>query len=90
MLAAGVAFYAMLALVPALGAAVSMYGLVVSRAQVDRQITSLATTLPPEARQLVRAQLQTVTSSSSGGLGSRWRWACRWRCGVRRAACVGS
>jgi membrane protein len=69
LLAAGVAFYAMLALVPALGAAVSIYGLVATRAQVDHQIASLATTLPPEARQLVRAQLQTVTSSSSGGLG---------------------
>lgn len=68
LLAGGVAFYAMLALVPALGAAVSLYGLVVSRAQVDRQIASLTTTLPPEARQLIAAQLKLITASSAGGL----------------------
>ncbi len=68
LLAGGVAFYAMLALVPALGAAVSLYGLVVSRSQVDRQIGSLTTTLPPEARQLVTAQLKSITASSAGGL----------------------
>jgi membrane protein len=68
LLAGGVAFYAMLALVPAMAAAVSLYGLVVSRAQVDRQISSLTTTLPPEARQLVTNQLQSITAGSAGGL----------------------
>ncbi len=68
LLAGGVAFYAMLALVPALGAAVSLYGLVVSRTQVDRQIASLATALPPEARQLVTAELQSIVSTSASGL----------------------
>ena len=68
LLAGGVAFYAMLALVPALAAAVSVYGMVVSRAQVDRQIASLTATLPPEARQLITSQLKTITASSSGGL----------------------
>lgn len=68
LLAGGVAFYAMLALVPALAAAVSLYGLVVSRAQVDRQIGSLTTTLPPEARQLVVAQLKSIAASSASGL----------------------
>ncbi len=58
----------MLALVPAMAAAVSLYGLVVSRAEVDRQISSLTTTLPPEARQLVVAQLKSITASSAGGL----------------------
>jgi len=69
LLAGGVAFYAMLAIVPALGAAVSLYGLVATREQVDRQIGSLTTTLPPEARLLITGQLKTITSASAGGLG---------------------
>jgi len=68
LLAGGVAFYAMLALVPALGAAVSLYGLVATRAQVDTQMASLTATLPAEARQLITAQLRTITASSPGGL----------------------
>jgi membrane protein len=68
LLAGGVAFYTMLALVPALGAAVSLYGLVVTPAQVDTQIASLATALPAEARRLITEQLRTITSTSTGGL----------------------
>jgi membrane protein len=68
LLAGGVAFYAMLALVPALGAAVSLYGLVATRAQVDTQIASLTATLPAEARQLVTSQLRSITATSPGGL----------------------
>lgn len=68
LLAGGVAFFAMLALVPALVAAVSLYGLVVTRAQVDRQIASLTTALPPAAQQLVISQLRTITASSPRGL----------------------
>lgn len=69
LLAGGVAFYAMLAIVPALGAAVSLYGLVASRGEVDRQIGSLAATLPPEARLLITEQLKMITSGSTRGLG---------------------
>jgi membrane protein len=68
LLAGGVAFYGMLALVPALVASVSLYGLVVTRAQVDSQIASLTTALPPAARQLVASQLKTITATSPGGL----------------------
>jgi membrane protein len=58
----------MLALVPALAAAVSLYGLVVDHAEVDRQISSLTATLPPEARTLVTTQLKSITTGSAGGL----------------------
>jgi membrane protein len=68
LLAGGVAFYAMLALVPAMAAAVSLYGLVVSQAQVDRQIASLTAALPPAAGDLITTQLKSITASSSGGL----------------------
>jgi membrane protein len=68
LLSGGVAFYAMLALVPALAAAVSLYGLVASASEVDQQIASLTTTLPPAARELVATQLRTITASSPQGL----------------------
>lgn len=68
LLAGGVAFYGMLALVPALVAAVSLYGLVVTPSEVDSQIASLTTALPPSARQLVTSQLRLISTSSPHGL----------------------
>jgi membrane protein len=68
LLTGGVAFYGMLALVPALVAAVSLYGLVVTPSEVDSQIASLATALPASARQLVTSQLRLISTSSSHGL----------------------
>jgi membrane protein len=68
LLAGGVAFYGMLALVPALVAAVSLYGLVVTRAQVDSQIASLTTALPSSAQQLVASQLRLISAASPRGL----------------------
>jgi membrane protein len=68
LLAGGVAFYAMLALVPAMVAAVSLYGLVVTRAQVDSQIASLTTALPTSAQQLVASQLRLISAASPRGL----------------------
>jgi membrane protein len=70
LLAAGVAFFAMLALVPAMVAVVSVYGLVVTPEQAARQMASLTRALPPEAQQLVSNQLQTVARSSTGHLGT--------------------
>jgi len=34
---------------------------------VDRQIASVATSLPPEARQFVTAELQSIISTSASG-----------------------
>lgn len=90
LLAGGVAFYAVLALVPALAAGVSLYGLVVGRSQVDREIASLATALPPEARLLVTAELQSIISTSASGLRlslSPPDWP--QPCGAPPAACRG-
>jgi membrane protein len=69
LLSGGVAFYGMLALVPALVAAVSLYGLVVTQSEVDRQIASLTTALPSAAQQLVASQLKLVSAGSPRGLG---------------------
>ena len=69
--AAGVAFYAFLALVPLLGACVLIYGLAADPAQVERHILELAQTLPRSAAELIGEQLHNVVEDSSGkkGLG---------------------
>ncbi len=71
LVAAGVAFYAFLALVPLMGATVLTYGLVASPDTVLKNITSLTSVLPPEAASLIGEQLMNVVETSSGkkGLG---------------------
>lgn len=67
-LAGGVAFFALLALFPALIAALTLYGLVADPALVTQQIESLAGTLPAASRDLISAQLTALTASSDGAL----------------------
>lgn len=67
-LAGGVAFFAFLAVFPALIAALTLYGLVADPAQVSRQIDSLSGALPEEARQIITGQLTAITASSDGAL----------------------
>jgi membrane protein len=67
--AAGVAFYAFLALVPALIAVVAIYGLVASPADVKDQITSFASAAPRDARRLLSNQLSSITRDAGGGTG---------------------
>jgi membrane protein len=69
MLAGGVAFFAFLAVFPALIAAVTIYGLVADPAQVAAQVESLAGTLPQAAQPLIADQMNAVVASSSGALG---------------------
>ncbi|MDQ3075159.1 MAG: YihY/virulence factor BrkB family protein [Pseudomonadota bacterium] len=71
LVAAGVAFYAFLALVPLMGATVLTYGLVASPETVLKNITSLTNVLPTEAASLIGEQLMNVveTSSDKKGLG---------------------
>ena len=71
LIAAGVAFYTFLALVPLLGATVLTYGLVATPETVLRNVQSLATVMPAEAAKLVGEQLTGVIETSGGkkGLG---------------------
>ncbi len=69
LLAAGVAFYAFLALFPALIAAITVYGLVADPAEVEQQIATLSETLPQEAATLLSDQMRTIASHSSSALG---------------------
>jgi membrane protein len=69
LLAAGVAFYVLLALFPAIIAGVSIYGLVADPQTVRDQINQLAQTLSPETAKLIGTQIQQVTSGAGGALG---------------------
>lgn len=69
MLAAGLAYFAFLALFPALIAAVLIYGLVADPADVQEQIDSLSGALPPEAKSLISDQMSSIAASSGGALG---------------------
>jgi membrane protein len=69
LLAAGVAFYFLLALFPAIIAGVSIYGLVADPQTVRDQINRLAETLSPETAKLIGQQIQQVTSGAGGALG---------------------
>jgi membrane protein len=69
LLSAGVAFYALLALFPAIIAGVSIYGLVADPTTVRDQIANLTKLLSPETAKLVGEQLVQVTSGAGGALG---------------------
>ena len=67
--AAGVAFYFFLALVPLLGATVLTYGLFASPETVVRQAQGLTSFLPGEAAKLIGEQLMNVVQTSGGKKG---------------------
>jgi membrane protein len=67
--AAGVAFYAFLALVPALIAVVAVYGLVANPGDVRQQITSFTDALPRDAQRLLSSQLSSITRTAGTGTG---------------------
>lgn len=69
--AAGVAFYGFVAVVPALAALVAIYGLVADPAQVTDQVTALASIVPGEALPLLRDQMIRITSDNqAAGIGA--------------------
>ena len=69
MLAAAVAFFAFLAMPPALIAGLTLYGLVADPEQAARQMQALAGALPEQAQPLIADQLGAVASGSDGALG---------------------
>jgi membrane protein len=68
LLSAGVAFYALLALVPALVALVSVYGLVADPNDIRRNVDDALSAAPREVQALVSSQLSAIVDSSSSGL----------------------
>lgn len=67
-IAAGVAFYGMLALFPAIAAAISIWGVFADPITVQQQIDWLLRMLPPDAGQIVRDQVTSVASGESSAL----------------------
>ncbi|MBV9077676.1 MAG: YihY/virulence factor BrkB family protein [Methylobacteriaceae bacterium] len=67
--AAGVTFYGLLALFPAVGALVSLYGLVADPGTIAGQLQSLSTFLPGGALEIINGQIQRITSGGHTALG---------------------
>lgn len=69
LLAAGVAFYAFLALFPAIIAGVLIYGLVADPATISDQVGQLVKPLPHGAQVQIVNQLKSISASQSGKAG---------------------
>ncbi|WP_199430537.1 YihY/virulence factor BrkB family protein [Qaidamihabitans albus] len=66
--AGGIAFFALLALVPGLIALLSIYALITDPQNVRDQLEPLLAAVPRPAGELMRDQLESVTALGSGGL----------------------
>jgi membrane protein len=69
LVSAGVAFYALLGLFPALAALISVFGLVADPHQVQAQFANLKGILPNDAYSLMSQQLTGLAGGSGGQLG---------------------
>ena len=70
LVSAGVAFYALLGLFPALAALISVFGLVADPHQVQAQFANLQGILPSDAYSLISQQLTGLAGGSGGQLGT--------------------
>ena len=68
LVAAGVAFYAFLAFVPALIAFISIYGLVADPDDVARQVEDVASALPQEVQDFLVFQLTSIIKANNAGV----------------------
>jgi membrane protein len=68
LLAAGVAFKGLLALFPAMVAAISIWGLLASPEQISQQLSGLLGALPDDASALIEEQMTTVAEGATGTL----------------------
>jgi membrane protein len=68
LVAAGVSFYIMLSLFPALGALVSLYGFIADPSTMLKHITFVADILPPGAFDIILAQLNVLVQAKPSSL----------------------
>ena len=66
--AAGVAFFAVLAVLPALFIAVSLYGLFTDVSEAERQIEAVLEVFPGSAAQIIDTQMRTLADASHANL----------------------
>jgi len=69
LISAGVAFYGLFALFPALAAVIALWGLVADPVVVDEQIALMDEIMPHDAYDLIDAQVDALTSTASHTLG---------------------
>ncbi|WP_108485201.1 YihY/virulence factor BrkB family protein [Oceaniglobus ichthyenteri] len=69
LIAAGVAFYAMLAIFPAVAAVIALWGIVSDPAIVEAQLSLLVEFMPPEAFVILDDQVNRLVSGNSSALG---------------------
>jgi len=69
LIAAGVAFYSLLALFPMLAALVSLYGLIASPAEIERHFDLMAGILPSAGIDIMRQQLVALANQEAPKLG---------------------
>lgn len=69
LVAAGVAFYALLAIFPTLAASISLYGIIADTADIRQQIDNLAVLMPADARPILLDQVDILVESSEKTLG---------------------
>ncbi|ANY84994.1 hypothetical protein BB934_43015 (plasmid) [Microvirga ossetica] len=67
--AAGVTYYALLAIFPAIAALVSVYGLVADPATIQDHLNALSGVLPGGALDIIREQVTRIASQGGGTLG---------------------
>ncbi|MGI8599325.1 MAG: YihY/virulence factor BrkB family protein, partial [Chitinophagaceae bacterium] len=67
--AAGVAFYAFLAIFPALLALISVYGLAVNSQQIEKQISQISGMVPEEAFSIIEKRIENLVSTQGSTLG---------------------
>jgi len=68
-MAAGVAFYALLSIFPGMSALISLYGLVADPVAIEKLLSSLAGVLPQEALKLLSDQLHALVAAPRDKLG---------------------
>lgn len=67
MYAAGIAFYALLALFPTIAAVISLWGLLFDPVEAGRQLYNISRVMPPDAAALIDEQAQDVVESAQTG-----------------------
>ena len=68
MIAAGVVFYAMLAVVPAITALVSLYGLVAKASTINEHLSFIGSVMPGTAYELISDQITRIAGNNDGKL----------------------
>ena len=66
---AGVAFFGLLAVFPAIAALISIAGLIFDPAAIEQQLASVAGVLPQNAAEIIEGQAKKVASNAGAGVG---------------------